>query len=92
MSSLFDKIKSKVFRGSHATSDAKRKKNYHNIKFNENPEDFWKKVNVIGDGAFGKVYKVMFLTDKLLLFAFCSSALCVWIWVFFLIEFFVFNF
>lgn len=57
MSGFFDKIKSKMFRG-QGGSDTKRKKIYHNIKFNENPEDTWRKVDEIGDGAFGKVYKV----------------------------------
>lgn len=59
MSSFFERIKSKVFGGaSHGSSDTKRKKIYHNIKFNENPEENWRKVDEIGDGAFGKVYKV----------------------------------
>lgn len=61
MSSFFDKIKSKVFGGTHGSSDTKRKKVYHNIKFNEDPEDVWKTVEEIGDGAFGKVYKVSWL-------------------------------
>ena len=57
MSSLFDKI-GKIFKGVHPSGDAKRKKMYHNIRFNENPEDFWSIIGELGDGAFGKVYKV----------------------------------
>lgn len=41
-------------------SEAKRKKVCHNIKFDENPEDFWSLVGELGDGAFGKVYKVSY--------------------------------
>lgn len=44
--------------GGAGGSDAKRKKVHHCIRFDENPEDFWELVSEIGDGAFGKVYKV----------------------------------
>ena len=37
--------------------DAKPKV-FTNIKRGENPEDYWEKVGELGDGAFGKVYKV----------------------------------
>jgi len=57
MAALLDRI-GKIFKGSNGTADVKRKKVYHNIRFNENPEDFWLIVGELGDGAFGKVYKV----------------------------------
>ena len=57
MAALLDKI-GKMFKGSNGSTDVKRKKVYHNIRFNENPEDFWLIVGELGDGAFGKVYKV----------------------------------
>ncbi|GFV47938.1 hypothetical protein TNCV_3044101 [Trichonephila clavipes] len=38
-------------------SESKRRRVYHNIRFNENPEDFWEIIGELGDGAFGKVYK-----------------------------------
>jgi len=31
---------------------------FNNIKMDCNPEDFWEMVGELGDGAFGKVYKV----------------------------------
>lgn len=59
MSSFFERIKNKVFRGANqGLTGTKRKKFFHNIKFDENPEDTWKTVGELGDGAFGKVYKV----------------------------------
>lgn len=39
-------------------SESKRRRVYQNIRFNDNPEDFWEIVGDLGDGAFGKVYKV----------------------------------
>ncbi|XP_054167403.1 serine/threonine-protein kinase 10-like [Oppia nitens] len=56
MAALLDKI-GKIFKGSNGSSDVKRKKVYHNIRFNENPEDFWRIIGEVGDGAFGKVFK-----------------------------------
>ncbi|RWS09154.1 STE20-like serine/threonine-protein kinase, partial [Dinothrombium tinctorium] len=57
MAGFLDKI-GKIFnRNNSFNSDAKRKKLFHNIRFNENPEDFWEIVGELGDGAFGKVYK-----------------------------------
>ena len=58
MAALLDRI-GKIFKGSNGSSDVKRKKVYHNIRFNENPEDFWHIIGELGDGAFGKVYKVI---------------------------------
>lgn len=56
--SFFSNFK-KIFNlGTVSNSDSKRKKSYNNIRFNENPEDFWEIVGELGDGAFGKVYKV----------------------------------
>lgn len=58
MSTFFERIKNKVFRaGNHGSAGTKRKKFFHNIKFDENPEETWKTVGEIGDGSFGKVYK-----------------------------------
>lgn len=57
MSKIFEKLFNfKVFRA--GGTETKRKKLYHNIKDNQNPEDDWQIVQEIGDGAFGKVYKV----------------------------------
>ncbi len=56
--SFFSNFK-KIFNLSTVSgSDSKRKKVYNNIRFNENPEDFWDLIGELGDGAFGKVYKV----------------------------------
>ena len=41
-------------------NEAKKKKVFNNIKMDCNPEDFWEMVGELGDGAFGKVYKVSF--------------------------------
>jgi STE20-like kinase len=43
------------------TNEAKKKKVFNNIKMDCNPEDFWEMVGELGDGAFGKVYKVSFV-------------------------------
>lgn len=40
-------------------NDAKKKKLYNNIKMDCNPEEFWEMIGELGDGAFGKVYKVI---------------------------------
>lgn len=39
-------------------SESKRRRVYHNIRFNEDPEEFWDIVGELGDGAFGKVFRV----------------------------------
>jgi hypothetical protein len=62
MAALLDRI-GKIFKGSNGAAEAKRKKVYHHIRFNENPEDFWQIVGELGDGAFGKVYKVCIDSD-----------------------------
>lgn len=41
-------------------NEAKKKKVFNNIKMDCNPEEFWEMVGELGDGAFGKVYKVSF--------------------------------
>lgn len=43
-----------------SANEAKKKKVFNNIKMDCNPEDFWEMVGELGDGAFGKVYKVSF--------------------------------
>ena len=42
------------------SDDSKRKSKVHlqHVQRNQNPLDVWEIVNEIGDGAFGKVYKV----------------------------------
>ncbi|XP_013789540.1 serine/threonine-protein kinase 10-like [Limulus polyphemus] len=56
--SFFSNFK-KIFNigGSVGGGESKRRRVYHNIKFNENPEDYWEVIGELGDGAFGKVYK-----------------------------------
>ena len=39
-------------------TDGKKKKVFNNIKMDVDPEEFWEMVGELGDGAFGKVYKV----------------------------------
>ena len=50
-------------------NDAKKKKLYNNIKMDVNPEEFWEMVGELGDGAFGKVYKVSLLFFTVTYFA-----------------------
>ena len=39
-------------------NEAKKKKVFNNIKLDCDPEEYWEMVGELGDGAFGKVYKV----------------------------------
>lgn len=52
---LLSRVKD-IFKGG---SLSKKKKVYHNVKL-ENPEEIWDIVSELGDGAYGKVYKVIF--------------------------------
>lgn len=63
-------------------ADDNRKKvkpKLQNVRREQNPEKIWEIINEIGDGAFGKVYKVkslIFLCDKnILLRLHCISLL-----------------
>ncbi|KPP59631.1 hypothetical protein Z043_122429 [Scleropages formosus] len=40
------------------TSDKKKAKQYEHVRRDLNPCDLWEIVGELGDGAFGKVYKV----------------------------------
>lgn len=37
----------------------KKKKQYEHVHRDENPEEIWEIIGELGDGAFGKVYKVI---------------------------------
>lgn len=39
-------------------NEAKKKKVFNNIKLDVDPEEYWEMIGELGDGAFGKVYKV----------------------------------
>lgn len=39
-------------------NDTKKKKSFSNIMMNVDPKEFWDMIGELGDGAFGKVYKV----------------------------------
>lgn len=45
----------------------KKKKQYEHVRRDENPEEIWDIIGELGDGAFGKVFKVsnIFLRDPL---------------------------
>lgn len=57
----------------------KKKKQYEHVRRDENPEEIWDIIGELGDGAFGKVFKVghfsprapLWSEDELPLFA-CS--------------------
>lgn len=53
--SFFNNLK-KVF--SLGSNDSKKKKVFNNIKMECDPEEYWDMIGELGDGAFGKVYKV----------------------------------
>lgn len=36
----------------------KKKKQYEHVRRDENPEEVWEIIGELGDGAFGKVFKV----------------------------------
>lgn len=36
----------------------KKKKQYEHVRRDENPEEIWEMIGELGDGAFGKVFKV----------------------------------
>lgn len=36
----------------------KKKKQYEHVRRDENPEEIWEIIGELGDGAFGKVFKV----------------------------------
>ncbi|KAF4527368.1 hypothetical protein B566_EDAN015908 [Ephemera danica] len=44
-------------------NDAKKKKVFNNIRMDVDPEEYWEMVGELGDGAFGKVYKIDILSD-----------------------------
>lgn len=52
MSSFFN------FRKIFKLGSEKKKKQYEHVKRDLNPEEFWEIIGELGDGAFGKVYKV----------------------------------
>lgn len=56
--SLISKVKDIIFKGG---SSAKKKKHFHNVRL-DCPEDFWDIIGELGDGAYGKVYKVSLLS------------------------------
>lgn len=46
------------FRKIFKLGSEKKKKQYEHVKRDLNPEEFWEIIGELGDGAFGKVYKV----------------------------------
>lgn len=59
--SLFGRLKN-IFSGNQGNpNDGKKKPQHSFIKFDADPNEFWEIVGELGDGAFGKVYKVTLL-------------------------------
>lgn len=46
------------FRKIFKLGSEKKKKQYENVRRDENPEEIWDIIGELGDGAFGKVFKV----------------------------------
>ncbi|KAF7253155.1 STE20-like serine/threonine-protein kinase [Varanus komodoensis] len=42
----------------------KKKKQYEHVKRDLNPEDYWEIIGELGDGAFGKVFKICNMAEK----------------------------
>lgn len=55
---LFGKLKNIFGSSSTGSGDGKKKSKFPLIKQDTDPNDFWENVGELGDGAFGKVYKV----------------------------------
>lgn len=53
----------------------KKKKQYEHVRRDENPEEIWEIIGELGDGAFGKVFKVCFSLIAALLFSFMTMFL-----------------
>lgn len=54
-------------------NDAKKKKAFNNIQMDCDPKETWDMIGELGDGAFGKVYKVRNYILKLLFSEFRSG-------------------
>lgn len=54
--SFFNNLKKVLHLG--GGNEAKKKKVFNNIKMDFDPEQIWELIGELGDGAFGKVYKV----------------------------------